>query len=92
VFSESYELNVGFGALTAVTMNVAIFWDIAPCSPYVKRCFGGTYHFLLQGRKSAKQETSVQPEESVHILTTRRFIPEDGIVYGLNILILFKRV
>jgi hypothetical protein len=32
-------------------MNVAIFWDIAPCSRYVNRCFGGTYHLHLQGRK-----------------------------------------
>jgi hypothetical protein len=24
------------------TLRVAIFWDIAPCSPYVKRRFGGT--------------------------------------------------
>jgi hypothetical protein len=31
---------VGFEVLTAVVMNVAIFWDIVPCSPYVKRRFG----------------------------------------------------
>jgi hypothetical protein len=41
-------------------MNVAIFWDIEPCSPYVDRRFGGTYHLHFQGRKSADQETSVQ--------------------------------
>jgi hypothetical protein len=40
-------------------MNPAIFWDIAPFSPYVNQCFGGTYHFHLQGRKSAEHETSV---------------------------------
>jgi hypothetical protein len=34
---------------------VAIFWDIAPCSPYVNRCFRGTYHLHLQGRKSAEK-------------------------------------
>jgi hypothetical protein len=28
---------VGFEVLTAVVMNVAISWDIAPCSPYVNR-------------------------------------------------------
>jgi hypothetical protein len=33
---------------------VAIFWDIAPCSPYVIRRFVGTYHFHLQGRKSGE--------------------------------------
>jgi hypothetical protein len=31
-----------------VIVNVAIFWDIASYSPYVKRRFGGTYHFHLQ--------------------------------------------
>jgi hypothetical protein len=30
----------------SVAMNVAIFWDIAPCSPYVNLCFGGMYHLL----------------------------------------------
>jgi hypothetical protein len=34
-------------------MHAAICWDIAPCSPYVKRRFGRTQHFHLQGRKSA---------------------------------------
>jgi hypothetical protein len=36
--------NVGFQVLTAVVMIVAIFWDTAPCSPYVNRRFEGTYH------------------------------------------------
>jgi hypothetical protein len=26
---------VGFEVLAATVMNVAFFWDIAPCSPYV---------------------------------------------------------
>jgi hypothetical protein len=82
VFSESYELNVG----TAVTVNVAIFWDVAPFIPY------GTYRLHLQGRKSAKQETIVRQVASVHTRTTRRYIPEDGSVYELNVLILYKRV
>jgi hypothetical protein len=41
------------------TMNNAIFWRRAPCSLYVNRRFGGTYRLDLQGRKSAKQETSL---------------------------------
>jgi hypothetical protein len=49
---------VGFEVLTAVVMNVAIFWDIAQCNPYVNRRFGGTHHLRLQGRKSDEQETS----------------------------------
>jgi hypothetical protein len=39
-------------------MNV-IFWDMAPCDPYFNRRVERTYHFHLQGRKLAKQETSV---------------------------------
>jgi hypothetical protein len=40
-------------------MDVAIFWDIAPCGPYVNLCFRGTYHLHLQSRKSAEQGTSM---------------------------------
>jgi hypothetical protein len=40
-------------------MNVAYFLNIPPCSQYVKRRFGGTCHFHLQGRKSTEEETSV---------------------------------
>jgi hypothetical protein len=32
-------------------VNVDISWDIVPCSQYVNRCFGGTCHLHLQGRK-----------------------------------------
>jgi hypothetical protein len=42
------ELNhVGYDVLTAVVMNVGIFWDIAPCSPYVNGYFRGRYDHLL---------------------------------------------
>jgi hypothetical protein len=40
---------VGIEVLTAVVIKFAIFWDIAPCSPYMNRRFGGTYHLHLQG-------------------------------------------
>jgi hypothetical protein len=49
---------VGFEVLTAVVIKTAILWDIAPCSPYMNRRFGGMYHIHLPGRKSAAQETS----------------------------------
>jgi hypothetical protein len=44
---------VGFEVL-----NGPILWDtsIAPCSPYVNRRFGETYHFHLYARKSTKHE------------------------------------
>jgi hypothetical protein len=31
-------------------MNVAIFWDIVPFSPYVNCDFGEMYHLHLQGK------------------------------------------
>jgi hypothetical protein len=37
-----------------VSLNVAVFWDIAPFSAYVKQRSGGKYHLHLQGRKSAE--------------------------------------
>jgi hypothetical protein len=49
------ELNlnfVGFQLLRAVFMNVAIFWDVAPCSLYVNGRFEGKYQLYLQNRKS----------------------------------------
>jgi hypothetical protein len=51
--------DVGLEVLSAVVIGVAICWDRAPCSQYANRCFGGTHHLHLQGRKSAEQETSV---------------------------------
>jgi hypothetical protein len=38
-------------------MNISIFWNIAPCSSYVNRRFGGVYHIHFQGRKSAEHVT-----------------------------------
>jgi hypothetical protein len=46
--------------LAEIMLRVLTFWDTAPCTPYVNRCFGGIYHFHLQGRKSAEEETGVQ--------------------------------
>jgi hypothetical protein len=52
-------MKVIFEVLTAVDRNVAIFWDMAPCSFYVIRNFEGTYQLHLQGRKLVEQETCV---------------------------------
>jgi hypothetical protein len=41
-------------------INVANFWDKAPCSSYVNRRFGGTFRHYLQGRRSFDRETSAQ--------------------------------
>jgi hypothetical protein len=40
-------------------INAAIFWDIAPLSPYENRRFGGTYHLHLQSRSSVEKGTRV---------------------------------
>jgi hypothetical protein len=34
---------VRFEVLTAVTMEIALFWDVTPCGSCMNRCFGGTY-------------------------------------------------
>jgi hypothetical protein len=41
-------------------VNVAIFWNTSSCNLYVNRRFREMYHFHIQGRKSAEQETRVQ--------------------------------
>jgi hypothetical protein len=44
--------KVGFEALTAVTMESTIFWDVTPCSPVeIRQYFGGSHCFHLQCRK-----------------------------------------
>jgi hypothetical protein len=65
------ELNTRFEVLTAVVMENIIFCNITQCSPLkANRCFRGTCHFLLQGQKSAEQETSVQADVSAcHMLS-----------------------
>jgi hypothetical protein len=47
-------------------MKVAIFWDIAPCSPYMNGRFGGTYLLHFQGRKAAEQEISVYKQRFIY--------------------------
>jgi hypothetical protein len=37
-------------------MEVDIFYDMEPCSPYMNQRFGRTYHRHSQRRKSADQE------------------------------------
>jgi hypothetical protein len=75
-------IEVGFEVITAVVINVAIFWDIVSHSPYVNQRFGGTYHLHLWGKKSAKQETCMQnsakPPAACWLLALLIFDPEDG--------------
>jgi hypothetical protein len=83
---------LGFEVLTALVMNIAIIWNIASCSPYVNRRFGGIIPsiFKVESQPSKKPECSRRldrmalkielirsSEESVHIWTAQRYIPED---------------
>jgi hypothetical protein len=64
----------------AVTMKNAVFWDVAPCSPFVNRRFGGTYRLHMQCRKICERGTSVsrwlqtehQSKTTSYIRTGRR--------------------
>jgi hypothetical protein len=68
-------LYVRFEVYTAVTMKNAVFWDVAAvCS-----------HLLNAGSSLAdfsplKMEAIRSSETSVHTRSTRRHIPEDGIL------------
>jgi hypothetical protein len=60
----------------AVTMKNAIFWDVAPCSSCVN-------HLQLPAHadfSTLKMEAIRSSETLVHTGTTRRHIPEDGIL------------
>jgi hypothetical protein len=86
---------VRFEVFIAVTMKNAVFWDVAPCRSCVNRRFEGTYHLHLQGPQSTatyslrflsrrffylKMEVTRSSETSVHTRSTRRHVPEDGIL------------
>jgi hypothetical protein len=72
-------------------MKNAVFWDVAPIRYCVNRRFGGMYRLHLQNIKIREQGTSVSrwlqlmeaiysSETSVYTISTRRHIPEDGIL------------
>jgi hypothetical protein len=78
-------------------MTNAVFWDVAPwCSFWFNRRLGGTYRLHLQGRKIHERGTSVSrclkmeairsSDTSVQSTrSTRRHIPEDGILHSHKI-------
>jgi hypothetical protein len=53
-----------------IYMNVAIFWDIELCNPYVIQGFGGMYYLDLQGQRSAEHQAEhlheLPPQPSKH--------------------------
>jgi hypothetical protein len=58
LFGTKY-IHERFEVFTAVTIQNAIFWDVAPCRSCVNRRFGGTYRLHIQGRKIRERGTSV---------------------------------
>jgi hypothetical protein len=72
----------------AVTMKNAVFWDVAPYRYYLNRRFGGTYQLQppahagssLADFSTLNIEAIRSPETSVQTRSTRRHIPEDGIL------------
>jgi hypothetical protein len=89
---EARSISAGFEVLKVVVMKVPVFWHIAPCSPYMDRRFGGTYHLRLQVSSYAPASALVYcstdfrpwrwswffPPKRHFIRTTRRYIPEVG--------------
>jgi hypothetical protein len=76
-----------------VVMNAAIIWDIAQCSQYVNRLFGGTYPPVFRVEKQPSKETNFQQmalkmgvirssETSDHIHITRRYTAQDAAFLG----------
>jgi hypothetical protein len=55
LFSASYTV----WSKTKETLKNVVFWDVAPCSSFMNRRFGGTYRLHLQGRKIRERGTSV---------------------------------
>jgi hypothetical protein len=61
--------------VTDILLKIAIFWDIAPCSLYMNHLLSS---FLIGCFLTLKMEVIRSSETSVHIRTTRCYIPEDG--------------
>jgi hypothetical protein len=83
--SENSLWEVGYKVLTAVVMNASIFWDIANCSPYLNRGFGGKYRLHLQGRKWATCYKLVSCSANFRSRRWRWYIPPKRLfTYRLN--------
>jgi hypothetical protein len=75
-------------------ISIMKMWDVVLCGSYVSPRFGGTYRLHLQPPAHAgssladfstlKMEAIRSSETSVHTRSTRRHIPEDGILHSHN--------
>jgi hypothetical protein len=66
--------RVRFEVFTAVTMNNAVFRDVAPCRFCMNRRFGATYQFHIQGKKSPRAKNQREQVAA----DCGFFYPEDG--------------
>jgi hypothetical protein len=82
--------TVAWGCVKVRIKN-AVLWDVAPCTYFVNRRFGETYRVYLQGIRNPrkilisytlKKEAIRSSETSVKKISTRRHIPEDGILHS----------
>jgi hypothetical protein len=66
-------------------MKNAVFWNVAPSRYCVNRRFGETYQLKMRVEKSESEEPAWAggcSETSVYTGSTRRHIPEDGILHS----------
>jgi hypothetical protein len=73
-------------------MKNAVFWDVASYRYFVNRRFGGTYCLHLQGIRNPRAMNQreqaavdcclVSSETSVNKISTRRHIPDEGILHS----------
>jgi hypothetical protein len=57
--------EIRFEVLTAVVMNVEIFWDTAPCSPYVNRRSSETLVHIRDTRRCIPEVTTVKESKTL---------------------------
>jgi len=75
--SEETRQNMIFQFLTAASMKITAFWDIAPCGlVVVERRFRDAYCLRHLG------DLIHRPDDGVSTQTTRRNIPEDSNIHA----------
>jgi hypothetical protein len=83
-FPRTFLYHVGLELLTPVVVNVAISWNIAPCSPYLILHFGGKYDLHLHNKKPRKT-----PECSRRVGTSDRIWLHGSISHKMATFILY---
>jgi hypothetical protein len=75
-----------FEVFTAVTMKNAVFWDLTPSRPCLNSRFGQEAPAHAGSSpadfSTLKMEAIRSTETTVYTISTRRHIPEDGILHS----------